>query len=137
MSTVAASTTVCLTSACVSNSLQLGVTTVTAPAKCSEIGTNTLSCVTTPPAPTSTGYLSCSYYYADPDKAVNSAYCVCSGSTFSPTVGTAAGGSITSCAYTSLPTNTIAGGSTTNTYTITTDIGSCQVCTQVSMLPTS
>ena len=74
------------------------------------------------PAPTA----SCTVQNADPDQGINSAYCVCSGSTFPVlSVGTTATGPDASCAYTTLNT-----ASTINpTVDLPVVTSNCQVCT--------
>lgn len=68
------------------------ITTTSAP---SGTITSLPSISTTSPLP------SCSMHYADPDKGINSAYCVCDGSAFALLPSTS------SCAYTSPPSSTI------------------------------
>lgn len=67
-------------------------------------------------------YIDCDFYGQDPDQGVNTAYCVCSGSTFAPTTTSADPGN--SCAYTAQPTKTYSVGTQ---YVTTTS--NCEVCT--------
>ena len=89
--------------------------------------------ITTPPnvpPPTSTGYINCTYYGEDLDHDINTAYCVCSGSTFPPLIASSVDDPM-SCAYTVMPTDTTVAG-VTSSYPVSTDRGDCLICTYVS-----
>jgi hypothetical protein len=83
-------------------------------------------------APSTTSFVSCDYYGQDPDQGVDSAYCVCSGSTFAPLTNTVASPP-NSCAYTALPTNTVV---VTTMTEITTNTAICSACTAVGQTET-
>lgn len=88
--------------------------------------------ITVPTTTTTTPFISCTHYDADPDGGVTSAYCVCSSSTFSESVDT----SVTpadSCAYTTLPGSTIPPPIQT---IVTTESSICSVCTFVGQSET-
>ena len=82
--------------------------------------------ITQPPS-LPTNFIDCRHQNEDPGQAINSAYCVCSGSTFSESIATWVTPQ-NSCAYTAKPTKTIPGPSGPAK---TTDTGACKVCSIV------
>lgn len=93
----------------------------------SEGGLITRTPIITQPPSLPTDFIDCRHQNEDPGQGINSAYCVCSGSTFSQSIATW----VTprnSCAYTARPTQTIPGPSGPPK---TTDTGACKVCSVV------
>ncbi|KAF2155198.1 glycoside hydrolase family 18 protein [Myriangium duriaei CBS 260.36] len=86
---------------------------------------------TAPPSSTThapnTNFISCSHRDQNPGEGINTAYCVCSGSTFAESVATIVTPA-NSCAYTTMPGSTL--GQTTG-FPASTNTDTCQVCTQI------
>jgi hypothetical protein len=83
--------------------------------------------ITSPPTPAATNFISCSHRNQNPGEGINTAYCVCDGSTFAEKLNTA----VTphnSCAFTQKPTSTAA---IQTGFAATTDKDKCTVCTRV------
>ena len=78
--------------------------------------------------PPNTNYISCSHRNQNPGQGIYTAFCVCDGSTFAESLGTAVT-PYNSCAYTEKPTSTEA---IKTGFSATTNMDTCQVCTRVS-----
>jgi hypothetical protein len=78
--------------------------------------------------PPNTNYISCSHRNQNPGQGIYTAYCVCDGSTFAESLGTAVT-PYNSCAYTEKPTST---GAIKTGFAATTNTDTCKVCTRVS-----
>jgi hypothetical protein len=96
--------------------------------------TTTAACITSTKCtsfgqpPPNTDYISCSHRNQNPGQGIYTAYCVCDGSTFAESLGTAVT-PYNSCAYTEKPTSTAA---IKTGLAATTNTDTCQVCTRVS-----